>query len=234
VNLYHAAREPYRAVRGSLNAHLKKSRFTKLYSKFHDLTMMPEHGYVNTLRLAETAINLTGCIVECGVWRGGTAAGILSVLGTNRKIYLFDSFEGLPPAREIDGPAALQYQKNTDSPLYLDNCSAPQTYAEKAMALAGASDYEIKKGWFTDTLPRFVPCRPIAVLHLDADWYESIFTCLECLFDWVMPEGVIIIDDYYVWDGCSRATHDYLSKRSATERIREFGGVCYLRKRSSI
>ena len=221
---------PYRAARASLSRYLPYSRLSKIYHKFSDFTMMPERVYVHTLQIAETAVGLEGCVVECGVWRGGTAAGLLSVLGASRKLYLFDSFEGLPPARQIDGEAALEYQKNTKNPWYLDNCYAPPCYAERAMELAGASNYEMVKGWYDQTLPQFRVAQPIAVLHLDADWYNSILTCLNHLFDRVAAGGLIIVDDYYVWDGCSRALHDYLSKRSAVERIREFGGVCYLKK----
>ena len=54
--------------------------------------------------------------------------------------------------------------------------------------------------------------------------------CLESLFDRVPEQGIIILDDYYAWDGCSRALHDFLSRRSATERIRSLGDVCYLIK----
>lgn len=227
MNLYHAAR-------ASLSGRLNRSRLTKIYNKFRDFTMMPEQHYVHTLQLAETAVDLEGSIVECGVWRGGTAAGLLSVLGPARKLYLFDSFEGLPPAQQIDGKAALAWQQNTDVPSYYDNCCAPPSYAERAMQLAGALDYEIRKGWFNETLPSFQASQSIAVLHLDADWYDSIFTCLTHLFDCVAPGGVILVDDYYQWDGCCRALHDYLSKRSAVERIREFGGVCYLRKAAAV
>lgn len=44
--------------------------------------------------------------MECGVWRGGMIASISEILGNNREYYLFDSFEGLPQAKEIDGIAA--------------------------------------------------------------------------------------------------------------------------------
>lgn len=221
---------PYRAARASLGRYLIESRFSRIYHKFRDFTMMPEESYVHTLQVAATAVGLEGCVVECGVWRGGTAAGLLSVLGTSRKLYLFDSFAGLPPAQQIDGKAAIEYQKNTGGPWYFNNCQAPPCYVEKALDLVGALDYEIRSGWFSDTLPQFHTSQPIAVLHLDADWYDSVFICLDYLFDSVAPGGVIIVDDYYVWDGCCRALHDYLSKRSAVERIRESGGVCYLKR----
>ena len=101
------------------------------------------------------------------------------------------------------------------------------------MKLAGANCFELVKGWFVDTLPEYRSGEPIALLRLDADWYESTMVCLENLFDRVIPGGLIIIDDYYIWDGCSRALHDFMSKRSALERIQSFNGVCYLIKISS-
>jgi hypothetical protein len=43
--------------------------------------------------------------------------------------------------------------------------------------------------------------------------------CLEYLFPKVIKGGLIILDDYHVWDGCSKALHDYLSKYKCSERI---------------
>jgi O-methyltransferase len=97
------------------------------------------------------------------------------------------------------------------------------------MAKVEAKQFELRKGFFKDTLPDFDP-GPIALLRLDADWYESTMECLTHLFDRVVPDGIIILDDYYTWDGCSRALHDFLSYRKAVERIQSFDGVCFLRK----
>ena len=44
--------------------------------------------------------------------------------------------------------------------------------------------------------------------------------CLEHLAPLVAEEGVIIVDDYYAWDGCARAVHDYLSRQDLPYRIR--------------
>jgi O-methyltransferase len=171
--------------------------------------------------------------VQCGVWRGGMAAGLVSVLGTKREYLLYDSFEGLPKAKEIDGRAALEWQSNTQSPDFHDNCSALPEFADRAMTLAGAGNYHLIKGWFDQTLVQNRPRNPIAFLHLDADWYDSITVCLEQLFDRVAAGGLIVLDDYYTWDGCSRALHDFLSRRSALERVRNHGDICFLQKLSS-
>ena len=49
---------------------------------------------------------IQGCIVECGVWRGGSAmAAALTLIDegdTSRDLYLYDTFEGMPPPHEVD------------------------------------------------------------------------------------------------------------------------------------
>jgi O-methyltransferase len=192
--------------------------------------MISQSTYVNNLQLAELIRDVPGCVVECGVWRGGMIAGMGVVLGPKRDYFLFDSFEGLPPAREIDGKAAIEWQRNPNPPTYNDNCTASPEFAEQAMQRAGVSSFHLKKGWFDQTLPEFRPPSPIAILRLDADWYDSTMICLSHMFDLVAPGGLIVLDDYYTWDGCSRALHDFLSQRQAVERIRNLGEICWLRK----
>jgi O-methyltransferase len=72
------------------------------------------------------------------------------------------------------------------------------------MDVVGAKRYELKPGFFNVSLPNFMPTEPIAFLRLDADWYNSTMECLDWLFDHVAPGGIIALDDYYTWDGCSR------------------------------
>ncbi len=206
--------------------------YRQTYERFRQYTMIPPGTFAANLELAERAMNLDGCVVECGVWRGGMSAAIASVLGGEREYFLFDSFKGLPKAKEIDGIAALKWQQNTDDPNYYDNCTAEPEYAEQAMHLAGVRHFRLVQGWFENTIPGYTFPSPIALLRLDADWYDSTMICLDHLFPQVAPSGIIILDDYYTWDGCSRALHDYLSRHSASERIRSHKNVCYLQKAS--
>ena len=53
---------------------------------------------------------------------------------------------------------------------------------------------------------------------------------LNSLFHQVNTGGIIIIDDYYDWDGCSKAVHDFLSQNNRAERIRSSAGVCNMVK----
>lgn len=221
---------PLRLLRSLPRKPPKDEQLARIYERFADFTMIPRPIYLDNLRLAERVASLPGCIVECGVWRGGMSAGLATVLGPERAYFLCDSFEGLPPAKEIDGEAAARWQRDTTSPFYYENCAAPADFAERAMNAAGIAAPHLIKGWFEHTLPGFIPPVPIALLRLDADWYESTIVCLEALVDHVAPGGLIVLDDYYTWDGCSRAVHDFLSRRSAPERIRSLNDTCYLVK----
>jgi len=191
--------------------------------------MINEDTFCNNLSLAAMVQHVSGCVIECGVWRGGMSAGLCFVLGADRKYFLFDSIQGLPPAQPVDGPAAIRYQQDRDSPYYYDNCAAPTEFARQAMELARAKSFKLMPGWFSETLLGFEPPEPIALLRLDGDCFEPTIVCMKHLFDFVAPNVIIILDDYYTLDGCSRALHDFLSERKATERIRSYkSSVCYL------
>ena len=147
-------------------------------------------------------------------------------------MHLFDSFEGLPPAKEIDGVAALTWQHDTQSDNYHSNCSADESFVIEAMRLASHPHYRLYKGWFEDTLSGY-PKHSIGILRLDGDWYDSTLACLKALFPLVENGGIIILDDYYTWDGCARAVHDYLSQVKSTSRIYQWNDqVPYIQKRN--
>jgi O-methyltransferase len=207
-------------IKEILQRQLLLRQYRAIYSKYREFTMIPESIYLGNLDLCRKYA-APGCIVECGVWRGGMIAGIADMLGDERTYILFDSFEGLPEAQEIDGAAAVAWQKNKEAPLYYENCKADIEFAKRAMELSHAHKVDIVKGWFSDTLRNYPFTSEIAVLRLDGDWYESTFECLNSLYPKVAKGGVIILDDYYFWDGCSRAVHDYLSINKLTDRIEQ-------------
>ena len=123
------------------------------------------------------------------------------------------------------GTAAIVWQSKTDSPTYYNNCGAPEEEAAAAMKLSGATSYSLVKGWFNETIPRFTPPSEIAVLRLDGDWYDSTRVCLENLYQHVAPGGIVIVDDYYNWDGCARAVNEFLAAVATTNavpRVRQF------------
>ncbi len=162
--------------------------------------------------------DIPGSFVECGVWRGGSAAVMASAIrhcGQARDLHLFDSFEGLPEPTERDGTMAKEYSGGRASGTLrsVDQCKAGleevQAFLLDRLRL-DPSKIHFHVGWFQDTLPRIAPqLGPIALLRLDGDWYESTLLCLEHLYPKVSPGGMIVMDDYWAWEGCRKATDKY-------------------------
>ncbi|XGV98056.1 MAG: TylF/MycF/NovP-related O-methyltransferase [Leptolyngbya sp. BL-A-14] len=204
----------------------------QIIQKVRPYSMVPNSGLEFLIQSVQSVIHrqIPGAFVECGVWKGGCAAAMkLAEQSAQphslRALHLFDSYEGLPPAQPIDGPMACSWQQAVDSPGYFDNCAASLETVQQTFSQLGLLDSTVKfyKGWFETTVPQFVQQHPemqIAILRLDGDWYESTKVCLEHLYPLVVEKGIVIIDDYYAWDGCAVAVHEYLGKHSLNHRIR--------------
>lgn len=211
-----------------------RERYAELFGRYAAYTLIPERIFCDNLALIDERLRqLDGAIVECGTWKGGMAAAMMQLGGPARAYHFYDSFAGLPPAQTSDGEDALAWQAATDDPHYHDNLKADADAFRALVAEVGfpAGQVQVHEGWFSDTVPRY-DGPPIAVLRLDGDWYESTMTCLEALYPQVQLDGVVILDDYDTWDGCSRAVHDYLSRTQSTARIRRTGSssVAFIHK----
>lgn len=195
-------------------------------------TMVPPVGIAFAAqRAAEAALSgRGGAIVECGVWRGGTSFAMLLAqrAAAGRvvcPVHMLDSFQGLPPVQERDGPLARAWQAG-EAPDDPDaNCRAEETAVRAARDRLGFGEAEapIHRGWFSDTVgplaDRLSAAGGIALLRLDGDWYDSTVECLEAFLPVVQEEALVIVDDYYAWDGCARAVHDTLSRRDLAYRL---------------
>ena len=147
-----------------------------------------------------------GSLVECGVARGGCIAVMAFASAGKRPVWGFDSFEGMPELTPEDGGDGQQW-------VGLD-CSGPDGYeeAQRTLSRFSLSRHKVMlvPGWFEDTLPDNVShLAPIAVLRLDNDWYRSTRFCLETLYNAVVAEGIVIIDDYHTFTGCRKAVDEF-------------------------
>jgi O-methyltransferase len=174
----------------------------------------------NLLRLAERleSNNIPGAVVECGVLDGGTAA--LMAYATNksgREVHLFDSWEGLPGVSEKDGDAAM----------WVGECVGSQRRVVSVFHALGVDPTRVTfhKGWFKDTFPK-ASINQIALLHIDADFHDSVRLALETWEPRVSPGGYIQFDDYSAFIGCKRAVDEYLTKHEHL-RLEIFKGVAY-------
>lgn len=163
---------------------------------------------------------IAGSIVECGVWKGGSSmAAALTLLqekDTTRDLYLYDTFEGMPPPtdddRSADG-ASAQSQLESDEKGTGIWCYSPLEEVKTNMAVTGypAQQVHLIKGTVEQTIPGQMPKAPIALLRLDTDWYESTKHELLHLFPLLSPGGILIIDDYGHWDGARKAVDEFLA-----------------------
>jgi len=195
-------------------------------------SMVHESGVRFTIESAVSVVrrNVPGVFVECGTWRGGCSAAMLLAQRTafgkiHRPVYMLDSFEGLPTVEPRDGPLAAAWQAGADPEKFFENCKAVQDDLLRLLNQLdfSAGEFHLAQGWFDETVPRLASSlrqMGIALLRLDGDWYKSTATCLEHLCPLVAEEGVVIVDDYYAWDGCARAVHDYLSRHDLPYRIK--------------
>jgi predicted O-methyltransferase YrrM len=163
------------------------------------------------------AHNIPGDVVECGTARGGSAAlmGLtLQQLGASeRTLWVFDTFEGLPPPTADDPDYDI-------AKLYTGTCLGTIEDVTASFRRLGIyPQAKLVKGLFQDTLPD-ADIKNIAFLHLDGDWYESVKTCLENLYDKVSEGGVIQIDDYGFWKGAQKAVDEFFASRSIVPRMK--------------
>lgn len=146
-----------------------------------------------------------GDVVECGVYKGGSSLWLASHMAPGRRLWCYDGFAGMPAPTERDG---------SNAEAYAGRWVGTVEQLHELMAAGGVSPerYIVRAGWLAETLGE----RPdsIALLHIDVDWYASVTTALDALYDRVSEGGAIILDDFGYWEGCREAFYDFCARRS--------------------
>ena len=183
--------------------------------KYHGLGDTPTFQATYDICTAALRNGVPGDFVECGVYAGAHPAIMAKAimehvanrgeyaLRDNRRVHLFDSFEGIPLAGPHD-------DELKGKPFGVSACSLDQVKAN--MKTWGIPDELLvyHPGWFADTVPQWTGYkrREIAVLRLDGDLYDSTKVCLEHLEPLVSDGGCVIIDDFNL-AGCRKAVLEY-------------------------
>lgn len=159
--------------------------------RFYSLWMLLERVNFNQLK---------GSLAELGVYKGETAKVIHHMI-PDKKLYLFDSFEGLPRQvirEDCDGTVRPQTIK-------FDNTS-PEL-VEKY--IQGNGNVIIRKGIFPDTAFD-IESETFAFVHIDADLYQSTIDALEFFYPRLVEGGIILIHDYnHNWEGVTKAVDEF-------------------------
>jgi len=166
------------------------------------------------------AEKIPGDIIECGVWRGGAsilAAGVLYAHNaTERKLWVCDSFQGLPPPTD---PADKNHQYHKIAYLAATVPDVQWSFSRYNLLLP-ETQLQFVPGWFADTLPGLRE-KKWAVLRADGDMYSSTRDILHNLYDGVSPGGYVIIDDYFWTESARQATDDFRRERGITEPVQQ-------------
>ena len=170
----------------------------------------------------ETVIkeDIAGDLIETGVWRGGACILMRAVLAAyaieDRKIYLADSFEGLPK------PDPEKFPADKGDSFHIHKILAvSQQEVESNFSKYGLLDDQVVflKGWFKDTLPN-APIEKLAILRLDGDMYGSTMDALTNLYPKLSNGGFCIIDDYGCLWGCKKAVDDFRAENGVVAEMK--------------
>ena len=159
--------------------------FGKYYALAKPNTLVSADRCYILWALLRQAIHVNGDIWECGVYKGGTAAMMAAVLRDaklSKKLFLFDTFEGMP---ETD--AKRDWHKRGEF---------SDTSVEAVSNYVGCEEFcDVRKGYMPATFQGLESAK-IALAHIDVDIYKSILDCLGFVWPRLSPGGFIIFDDY--------------------------------------
>jgi len=173
------------------------------------------------VRDVETA-GLPGLLLEAGTALGGSAVVMAAAKSVARPMKVYDVFGMIPPPTDRDGADVHErYAKIAGGEAngvggetyygYRDDLYREVTDSFSRLGVpVSEHNVELVQGLFEDTIDLD---EPVALAHLDGDWYESTMTCLTRIAPLLVPGGRIVLDDYYQWSGCRTAVDEYFAGR---------------------
>lgn len=182
--------------------------------------------------------NITGDFVECGVWKGGVILGIMEYLYynnmTDRKVWLYDTFQGLTEPKEDD--YGIHNMNSDETKRYWLNNKLDDTRNNWCLSTldevkTNLSNSKFPKenviyvvGDICETLKQKenIPDE-ISLLRLDTDWYDSTKMEMEVLYPKLVSKGVLIVDDYNYWNGSRKAVNEVINPSRLNNKNEKHG-----------
>ena len=186
------------------------------------LTFLETEGLLDLRRRAREldATLVPGVFIEAGCALGGSAIMLAGSKDPTRRLEVYDVFGMIPPPSDRDGEDVLRryeviaageaegFQGDT---YYGYQPELKQKVARSFDDLGypcAANNVHLIEGLFQDTIR---PSGPVALAHIDGDWYESVKVCLERIWPMLSTGGVIVVDDYDAWSGCRTAVDEFIA-----------------------
>jgi asparagine synthase (glutamine-hydrolysing) len=165
---------------------------------------------------------IEGAVLEAGTARGGSALVLAASKSPERPLHLYDTFGLIPPPSDRDGEDVKErYEVIASGEAEGPGGSRYYGYEEDLLGQIrdlfathglppGEHSVEFFQGLFQDTM-RIE--RPVALAHLDSDWFDSVHTCLERIAPRLSVGGRFVIDDYGAWSGARDAVDEFFKDR---------------------
>lgn len=158
--------------------------FLSFYSRFMDKDNWHSLDRKYTLReMLKLVSHLSGDIAECGAYKGFSAYLMCEALkGSDARVRLFDSFEGLSEPKSRDGE-------------YWEKGSLRTTEEALRKTLAEFDNYDVYRGWIPDRFHEVDGCR-FRLVHIDVDLEQPTRDSLAFFYPRLDTGGVVLLDDY--------------------------------------
>ena len=171
---------------------------------------------------------MPGNIVECGVALGGSGI-LLSSLLHDREFHGYDVFETIPAPGDNDPHEAHDryavIASGSSQGLggetyygYIEDLYSKVVNSFAAHCVPVSERIHLHQGLFDTTL---TPQWPIALAHIDCDWYDPVKLCLQRITPHLVPGALIVIDDYFDYGGCRKATDEHMTSTPGFTVLRD-------------
>jgi hypothetical protein len=228
----------------NLNSH-QKYLIRKLYGQ--RLT------YLTPIKLAKIAYfighlasnSVKGACVEFGAALGGCSAFIAALKMASCQLHVYDVFARIPPPTKEDTEKEhnrYEVIKRGESlgigrDLYYGYTENLMSLVDKNISAFMGSSLA-KNNIFLHkvdiTKLSSLGLDSISFAHIDVDWYEPTSVALELVGEKLPPGGIIVVDDYFTWNGAKKAVDDYLCGKGSGlyKLVKDCNSVALIREPS--
>lgn len=159
------------------------------------------------LELAQECLDISGDFVEMGCYKGDTSLLLAEIVkASEKKLWIYDSFEGLPEKKEVDKSVMGVLFRGGE--LAVTKREVKQRFLRVNLPVP-----VIKKAWFSELVENDLP-EQIAFAFLDGDFYESIKDSIKLVAPKMSDGGVMVVHDYTnpALPGVKRAVDEWMQK----------------------
>ena len=190
------------------------------------------YGLYNAIDYIEQN-KIEGDLVECGVWKGGSAMIMAySLNSVKRNFYLYDTYKGMPSPKQIDKCRGVnlnllkKWKKCQRKDYNVWNYASLEEVKKNMLSIGyPAKNIHLIDGKVEDTIPLKVP-KQISLLRVDIDWYEPTLHCMKYLFPLISSGGVLILDDYGFLVGAQKAIDEYIKENNIPILLNRIDKCC--------